>query len=276
MRSIIAGAAILAITGLAIPAKAVIFYSNYIPSQTSFVQTGGAYPVKRRAPDATQSFDTFATSREFQFGVVCCTFRSESVATQFIIPTSFTATSIVVPLKHISSVGNRNMALTVQQLQPNGTWANARNESWAIIPSLTTGVITEVEAHFGSNSTNLPQFFTPRPISFVAGETYRIITSNSAGGMGRVDWYLSDEAASAGQSLQRYSYKTAVSLAYQPAFALTDGGDLTFPVVVPPPPPFPETSVPEPGIWAMLISGFGLIGAIARRCRRLPRAQAVC
>lgn len=267
MRYSIVGAAALAAIGSAVPAQALIHFSNYTPSQTSFVQTGGSYPVKRRAPDASQSFDTFATSREFQFGVICCTFRSESVATQFIAPTSFTATSIVVPLKHISSVGNRNMALTVQRLETNGTWVNARNESWAIIPSLTTGVITEVEARFGSNATNLPEHFAARPISFVAGETYRIVTSNSAGGIGRVDWYLSDQAAVTGQSLQRYSYKTATSLAFQPAFALTDGGDLTFPPTPVVPEPFPTGGVPEPASWAMLITGFGLVGAIARRRR---------
>jgi hypothetical protein len=274
MRTFILAAATLVASSIAIPAHALIFFSNYTPSQTSFTQTGGSYPVKRRAPDATQSFDSFAVSREFQFGVICCTFRNESVVTQFVAPDNFTAHAIVVPLQHISSVGNRNMALTIQRLD-GSNWVNARNESWAIIPSQTTGVITEIEARFGSNSTSRPQDFAARPVPFIAGQTYRIVTSNAAGGIGRVQWYLSDEAAAAGQSLQRYSYKAATSLAFQPAFALTDGGDLTFPVVVPPPPPpFPESSVPEPASWAMLITGFGLVGGIARRRRaRLQTGQ---
>lgn len=34
---------------------------------------------------------------------------------------------------------------------------------------------------------------------------------------------------------------------------------------LPPPPPPPPAVVPEPGSWAMLIAGFGLIGAMQRR-----------
>jgi hypothetical protein len=47
-----------------------------------------------------------------------------------------------------------------------------------------------------------------------------------------------------------------------PPFGLLDGVSLT--TVVPPPGPGPGP-VPEPATWAMLIMGFGLVGAMARR-----------
>lgn len=40
------------------------------------------------------------------------------------------------------------------------------------------------------------------------------------------------------------------------------------------PPPVPATNVPEPGAWALMIVGFGGIGAVLRRHRRLALAAA--
>ncbi|WP_439532020.1 PEPxxWA-CTERM sorting domain-containing protein [Polymorphobacter sp.] len=258
MRYLTVAAATLAAAAFAVPSQALIYYSNYTPSQTDFVQTGGAYPVKRRLPDATQSFDTSAPVQEYLFQ--CCTIRFESVSTQFVAPTTFTAAAIVVPLRHVYSIGNRNMGINVERFDTvTSSWVAAGQDSYAIIPSLATGVVTEVEARFGLNLTNLPEQFAPRPITFNAGETYRFRMAFSAGGIGTVDWYLSDQAATAGQSQRFYNYQGTTDLAFQPAFALTDGGDLVFP---------PNSAVPEPASWAMLITGFGLIGAAARRRRR--------
>jgi hypothetical protein len=253
-------AATVATFSTALPAQALVLFSNYTPSQTDFVQTGGAYPVKRRLPDASQSFDTSVRVQEYQVGFVCCTFRFESVATQFVAPTTFTAASIVVPLRHVSSVGNRNMGINIERLD-GSNWVAAGVDSYAIVPSLTTGVITEVEARFGLNLTNLPENFAARPITFEAGETYRIRMAYSAGGIGSVDWFLSDQAASTGQSQRFYNYQSPTTLDFQPAFALTDGTGLNMPV-----PPV-TGSVPEPASWAMLIIGFGLVGSAARRRR---------
>lgn len=58
-----------------------------------------------------------------------------------------------------------------------------------------------------------------------------------------------------------------------PPMVVVPGGPGTEPPVIPPPvigPP-PVVAVPEPGTWALLILGFGLVGA---RMRRRPRAPA--
>jgi hypothetical protein len=58
-------------------------------------------------------------------------------------------------------------------------------------------------------------------------------------------------------------------LAFQPAFAFTDGGDLSEPGDPPPPPPPPPVGgIPEPGTWALMILGFGAVGAAMRRRRQ--------
>lgn len=264
MKGVLAGLA-LGASLIGSPAGAVVYFSNYTPSDTATTTTGGQFPTVKRLPNSSQSFDTFATDRVFQVGFICCTFRSESVITEFVAPNTFTASHLIVPMAHMGSVGNRNVAFLVERFNSaTNSWSLTRTDGWATIPSLTIGQVAEVQVAFGTNQTNLPQFFSPRPVTINAGDRYRIRTKHSSGGIGRLNWFLSDTPAGPGQSRQTYSYKTATDLAFQPAFAFTDGGSLAAP---PPPPPPPFGGVPEPGTWAMLILGFGLVGSVMRRTR---------
>ena len=128
--------------------------------------------------------------------------------------------------------------------------------------------IFEVDVPFGNTSSGRFEDFNYRTLHFTAGETYRIRTNQAAGGVGSLRWYLSDEAAAAGQSRQTRTGVAAVNLAFQPAFAFTDGGGLS----VNPPPPPPPTAVPEPTTWALMIGGFAMAGAMLRRRAGFSRA----
>jgi hypothetical protein len=45
---------------------------------------------------------------------------------------------------------------------------------------------------------------------------------------------------------------------------------LTYDYTAPPPPPPPPVPVPEPGVWALMILGFGTVGATLRRRKLVP------
>ena len=44
------------------------------------------------------------------------------------------------------------------------------------------------------------------------------------------------------------------------------------PVVIPAPEPTPTSALPEPGTWAMMLAGFGMIGFLARKTRPVAPA----
>lgn len=260
------------------PAAATVFYSNFTPSDTNPVNTFGMFPTERRVPDSSQTFDSYGVARTFQTGVVCCTFRTDQVFTQFVAPSTFTASHLILPLAQITSVGNRNQSFLVERFDfASSAWVNARAGTWATVPSSALmGVspqVREVEVPFGTNNTASAATFAVMPITILEGQLYRIRTGQAQGGVGNLRWFLSDQTAAPGQSGQTYSYQAATALAYQPGFAFTDGGSLSSAPPPPPPPPPPNASVPEPASWLMMILGFGLIGSAMRSSAR-HRARA--
>jgi len=247
-----------AVVGLApLPASATIFYSNYTPSDTAPTTVGAGLPLTYRTPDASQSFGPAASNSTYCTNVFCNPFYGDQVTTAFTVQSTFDATSLIVPIAVFSNVGNRRSGFNIEQFDG----ANWIGLGFMQVESglLTPGPIREVQVPFGNSSGST---FNPAPIHFMAGSTYRIRTNLAAGGVGTLLWYLSDTPAAAGQSHQYSNYPgVAGDLAYQPAFALTDGGDLTMAVRTP--------SVPEPASWALMIMGFGAIGATLRARRRV-------
>ncbi|MBU2308003.1 MAG: PEP-CTERM sorting domain-containing protein [Alphaproteobacteria bacterium] len=249
--SFAAAAAALALS--ASPASATIFYSNYTPSDTAASTVGVGLPLTRRTPDGAQSFDTAASSSTYCANIYCTFFYGDTVTTSFTVDSTFTASHMIVPIATVSPYGNRRSGFNIEKLE-GADWVGLgfmQVES-GLVPGLY-----EVQVAFGNSSGST---FNPAPINFEAGETYRIRTNHAAGAAGYLSWYLSDTAAADGQS---YQYSTAPGaagpLAYQPAFALTDGGALTFPA---------NSAAPEPGTWALMLGGFLGAGAMLRRDRR--------
>ncbi|MBS0332962.1 MAG: PEPxxWA-CTERM sorting domain-containing protein [Proteobacteria bacterium] len=139
--------------------------------------------------------------------------------------------------------------------------------------SLTVGGhnnIEEAEIPFGTNASSHFEDFSYRPVTFEAGELYRVRAKHDAGSVGQVAWYYSDEAAADGQSVRTNTGHAAVDLDFQPAFALTDGGDLVFADAGGGQPGGgPVGGVPEPATWALMIAGVSSVGALLRRRRSL-------
>jgi hypothetical protein len=246
-------------------AQAAVLFGTYDPSNTTVTKKQVGLPLDYRSPDASQTFDSFALERTFQQGVVCCTFISQHVITEFVAPTSFAAKHLIVPISTSGNNGNRTVGFNVERLDgSNWVGMGFMQIQSGLVPN-SQSVIYEVDVPFGNTNSSRFVDFGYRTLQFSQGERYRIRTNQASGGVGTLRWYLSDEAASAGQSRQTRTGAAAVDLAFQPAFAFTDGGDLASP---PPPPPPPGGGVPEPGTWALMILGFGAVGATLRRRRR--------
>lgn len=241
---------------VASPASATIFYSNYTPSSTAATTVGVGLPLTRRTPDASQSFDAAASSSTYCANVFCTFFYGDTVTTTFTVGSTFDASHMIVPIATVSPYGNRRSGFNIERLDgADWTGLGFMQVESGLVPGLY-----EVQVAFGNSSGST---FNPAPIHFEAGETYRIRTNHAAGAAGYLSWYLSDEAAASGQSYQHSSAPgVAGPLAYQPAFALTDGGALTFPAT---------SAAPEPATWALMIGGFLGAGTMVRRERRLVR-----
>ena len=246
-------AAVLA-TAVASPATATIFFGNYDPSNTAATAAGVGLPLVRRSPDASQSFDAAASNSTYCANAFCSFFYGDTVTTTFTVDSTFVASHLIVPLAAVSPFGNRRSGFNIDRLDGAG-WVGLG--FMQVESGLVPAGVHEVQVAFGTSSGST---FNPAPIQFDDGETYRIRTNHAAGAAGYLSWYLSDEAAASGQSNQHSTQPgVAGPLTFQPAFALTDGGDLVY---------APQTGgVPEPATWAMLITGFAGVGAVLRRRR---------
>lgn len=236
---------------IAAPASATIFYSNYTPSDTAATTVGVGLPLTRRAPDASQTFTDAASNSTYCANIYCTFFYGDTVTTSFTVGSTFDASHIIVPVSAISPYGNRRSGFNIERLD-GSDWVGLG--FMQIESGLVPAGVTEVQVAFGNSSGST---FNPAPIHFDAGETYRIRTNHAAGAAGYLSWYLSDTAAAPGQSMQLSTQPGVTgALAYQPAFALTDGGALTAP---------PTSGAPEPSTWAMMLIGFFGAGALVRR-----------
>jgi hypothetical protein len=191
--------------------------------------------------------------------VFCSGFAFNSVTTEFTANTSFSASHIIIPVRVVSSFGNFRIGYSISR------W-NTATSSWDGLGGgqiesglLPFGQTVEVELPFGESGARFVDF-NYQPVVIEAGERYRVLARYGVGAAGGINWYDSDQRASAGQSTQ-FSAGHPASLAnpsallFQPAFALSDGKELV-------------AGVPEPESWAMMLGGFGLLGAAARRRTR--------
>ncbi|MDP3745524.1 MAG: PEP-CTERM sorting domain-containing protein [Phenylobacterium sp.] len=217
-------------------------------------------PASDVARRASQSFGAAAGVSTMCINYYCPYFSITHASTEFIAPSSFTASHLIVPIAMSSPYGNRRVGFGISQFnEATSAWDGLgymQVES-GLLPS---GAVLEVDVPLGISGARYVDYNTI-PISFVAGKRYQIAASGWAGAAGPMSWYLSDMAAAPGQSLQYDNIQGTSSLAWQPAFAFTDGGGLT---AAPSP---PVSGVPEPGAWAMMILGFFGLGSMLRRRR---------
>ena len=251
------------------PAGAEVLFANFAPSDTAVTDINNAWPIERRLPDASQSFDTgYAVGSTFSGGGIF-----HYGFTEFVAPEDFLAADVILPLKFLSVFESQRIGVVVQRYNTaTSEWVGAGSGQFQStnIKVGATAPVVEARIVFGTNATNLYQHYAYQPISFDGGERYRLRVGHGTGSIGLVNWYLSDEAAGAAQTYRTRTGQATTYLPQQFAFAFTDGGSLAAQDDPPPPPPPPPGAVPEPGTWGLLILGFGLAGAAIRR-----RARAV-
>jgi hypothetical protein len=250
----------VAALALVLPAQAgaTVLFGNYDPSDTAATNRIHFLPLDYRAPDASQSFDAAADASAACANVWCSYIISTSVMTEFTAPTDFEASRLIVPIAVAGNYGNRRTGFSISHYDTDtSAWVGL---GYMQVESglLPHGQVLEVDVPLGESGARFIDY-NYIPIQFEAGERYAISASGWAGAAGWTSWYLSDQAAAPGQSIQYSSHAGPVNLAYQPAFAFTDGGELTGPV----------SAVPEPAAWAMMILGVFGAGAALRRRRAL-------
>ena len=265
MSRILSGLAGLALaTVLVAPAQATIFQSTYDPSNTAVTEKIHFLPLDYRSPDPSQSFTTAADVSVFCANVFCSFLAQTQVTTDFVASSTFDATHLIVPIAVSSPYGNRRVGFDVAHF--NATTSAWESMGFMQIESglLPQGVIREAEVPFGNAGGGFVDF-SHLNLHFAAGDLYRISAHHAAGAAGFLSWYLSDVAAAGAQTQQYNSLSGYSNLAYQPAFAFTDGGDLTY----------ASAGVPEPGAWGLMLLGFFGLGTVLRHNRRTARAIAL-
>lgn len=258
MRTFGAGLCAALAMSCATPAAAEIFFGTYTPSDTTPTVQNVTMPVTYR-PASGQSF-TAASGLSANCGPFCSYIEGQGVTTEFVSPTSFTASHMIVPMSMFSVYNNRYGFSISEFDATSNSWVGLgymQFESGNIPNSLNT--ITEVQVPFGASGARFVDF-NYQPIDFEAGNRYRVTASGWAGGIGTFLWHGSNQAAAPGQSIQHTGYQasfgwTQTQLVWQPAFAFTDGGALTY----------STSAAPEPATWLTMIAGFGVLGAAFRR-----------
>lgn len=245
------------------PANATIFWSNFDVGTVVDRTVNGGWPRIERTP--LEPFDNgFA-----RVGVNTSYFYDTSF--EFTVDSSFVADRAIMALQHIPGfVGAQRIFFGVSE-------KNDTTGDFTSIGSLQVQAnglrdsVYEIDSPFGTNNSSIASTFDYIPVSFTAGKTYRIRGAYATGSGNVTGWMLSDTVAAAGTAFQVLrggsSGNGATELAFQPTLALTDGGAL-----VPLPPAV--GGVPEPESWALLIAGFGIVGAAMRRHRTSVRHTA--
>jgi hypothetical protein len=239
------------------PAAAVVFQSNYTPSDTTPTAVEIFHPVEYRAPSASQSFDTASYVGAY-CNAGCGSVSFYSAATEFVATSSYLASHVIMPLRRGNAFGNFRVGFSLSVFDAAANAWVALGGAQIESGSIPLGSTVEAELPFGSAGAGFIDF-SYQPVQVVEGQRYRLLGGWGAGAGGDMQWFLSDEAAAAGQSAQysgggRFSTANASPLAFQPAFALTDGGTL-------------NSAVPEPATWGLMLLGFGGLGYAMRRRR---------
>lgn len=255
----------VAVTALLSPvaAAATVFQSTYAPADTTATAVNQHLPLEYRLPATAPSAANAGSSSGYCAPPYYCIHPIlEQVSTDFTATSNFSASHIVIPLRSTSIGFQRGIGFNISHFDTVlNDWVGlgfAQLDS-NYIPNATD---LEVELPFGNNSTYEFGTFAYAPISFIAGDKYRIATNGAFGGLGYLSWYASSIAADPGQTVQYSRYHLggplpSHDLPNQLAWALTDGGSLGV------------SAVPEPESWMLLIAGFGAVGYAMRRKRRI-------
>ena len=258
--------------GLSTLASAEVYYGTYTPSQSDPVIESVSDPwiYQVRDQDAGASATTQDTSETAYalLNVFGTNFNRNTLYTEFVAPSSFSATHIQMGVSRSVVASDTLMALSVQRWNGAG-WENlytsfggARIRA-AGVPQ--DGEMYDLTVPFGNNPTGGPGGFSSTPATIDEGVRYRLVLSHSAGAIGGLSWHLSTTAADGGavgadgmpgvgsdNSTYYSGFNTGNGTpiygepTHQFAFAFTDGDP-----------------VPAPG--AMMLAPLGVIVGLRRR-----------
>lgn len=272
---------VLVVTGLlAAAGRAETYFGTYVPSplDPTVVSTTDPWPYEIRPLDSAGLNTTKAASAGAYatINVFNTDFNRQWLYTEFVAPTTFSATHIALGVSRTGGATDTLLAVGVQRWNDaNNVWENlytnfggARLRA-AGVP-LNAGRV-DLTLPFGNNQTGSPGGFSSTPATIQAGERYRVTLAHSAGAVGGVNWHYSTTAAESGAvgldgddsalpdnstyltgfNANSFTSYSDANLPDQFAFALTDGA---------------VTAIPTP--HAMLLGGAGLLAVALRRRRR--------
>lgn len=123
--------------------------------------------------------------------------------------------------------------------------------------AISTGGGGQFKTIFGSPTS---EFVNRGTVTFGAGDQYAAFPMPTTIRFSNGDNFIGLRAVNGGQTFYGYAFTTN-NVINSYAFESVAGATITATTAIP-------AAVPEPATWAMMIGGFGVIGAAARRRRR--------
>lgn len=160
---------------------------------------------------------------------------------------------------HIVNVDQSYSAAPVSFMLGDSTFTFSATGDWFAPTAVQTGGTGEVNSFFGSPTTN---FVDRGTVTFGPGGQYSAFSSPTTVSYSNGDNFIGLRATDGMNVYYGFAY-TINDMLNSYGFETTPGASITATVAA-----APAGAVPEPASWAMMLSGFGLVGGAMRARRR--------